>query len=448
MSAPSLNKGVFAPVADESDSTAFTVTGEIPEELNGSLLRNGPNPFSGEFAGNDVLAWWPEAAMLHSISFRNGKATVYRNRWVHNKNWGNYFANPRSEQCVDSNPNVNIIEHAGNILALAEGGQPIAISSELGTLGASEMLGSFSEGMTAHPKKDPITKELITFRADWNPPWLRYGVIDCSGTTSVDIEIAIPAPAMTHDMAITETYSILFDLNVAFDFSLLQLGHRIPICWQDARQSRLGIMPRHGGTLTWLEIQPCFIQHVVNAYDMPNNTIILDVVRYPSYFNLDPVTQKFRPNPLGVLWRYTIDLQEKKLSEQQLSELNIELPRINELYTGRPYRYLYAAEQPTDDEFRGIVRFDLETETTQHHLIDEGDQNSEAIFVPRPNALSEDDGWILFCVYKKATDTSEIRILDAKNISDPPLAIVSLARRIPAGFHGAWIPAKSGALSR
>ncbi|MHB8117084.1 MAG: carotenoid oxygenase family protein, partial [Acidithiobacillus ferrivorans] len=74
--------------------------------------------------------------------------------------------------------------------------------------------------------------------------------------------------------------------------------------------------------------------------------------------------------------------------------------------------------------------------------VPEGDQNSEPVFVPRPIASSEDDGWLLVCVYRKATDTSDLVILDGRNIDGDPIATVQLPRRIPAGFHGAWLAAK------
>lgn len=440
---PSFNNGAFAPVSDEFECLCPTITGQIPHELNGTLIRNGPNPYSGQFTGNDVLSWWPEAAMLHSVSFKDGKALGYRNRWVRNQNWADYFGIITAEQFIESNPNISLIKHGGAVIALAEGGAPVEITPQLETTGKTNVLGEFSDGMSAHPKIDPVTQELMTFRADWNRPWLRYGVIDPKGKQTVDIEIDVPAPAMVHDMAITETHSILMDLSVAYDFSMMQRGYRIPICWQDNRTSRLCVIPRHGGDVKWLEIKPCFIQHVVNAYDGPGGIIILDVVRYQSYFKLDEDGGGFLPNPLGVLWRYSIDPEKGKVKECELSDLNIELPRINETYTGREYRYLYAAEQPTAVEFRGIVRFDLIKKTTQHHFIDEGDQNSEPIFVPRRESESEDDGWILICVYKKVSDTSEVQILDAKNISNSPIATISFGRRIPAGFHGAWFPAEN-----
>jgi carotenoid cleavage dioxygenase len=36
--------GNFAPVRDERDDADLAVTGAIPPELDGLLLRNGPNP--------------------------------------------------------------------------------------------------------------------------------------------------------------------------------------------------------------------------------------------------------------------------------------------------------------------------------------------------------------------------------------------------------------------
>jgi carotenoid cleavage dioxygenase-like enzyme len=442
MSTHNLNEGALAPVTDEFDCLAPVVSGEIPRELNGTLIRNGPNPFNGHFDGDDVLAWWGEAAMLHGITFSDGKALVYRNRWVRTKNWANYVGADSSEQQIESNPSVNVIKHAGSVLALAEGGQPVTINLELETLGTWGASTNFCKGMTAHPKIDPITQELITFQSSWNEPWLRYGVVDANGTETLDMEIAVPAPSMMHDIAITETHSILMDLNVGYDFSMLQHGYQIPICWQESRQSRLCIIPRHGGKITWIEIEPCFIQHVVNAHDTPDGNIVLDVARYPWYLKRDSTGQDFLPNPLAVLWRYTLDMANGTVKEQQLGDLQIELPRINDALTGRKNRYLYAVEQPTDQEMRGLVRYDLRSGSTQHHQVSPGDQNSEPIFVPRAQGSTEDDGWVLVSVYRKASNTSEIRILDAQNISDPPLATISFGRRIPAGFHGAWITAE------
>ncbi|MEO8859139.1 MAG: carotenoid oxygenase family protein [Burkholderiaceae bacterium] len=435
-----LNTGATAPVADEIDLFDLPVAGTIPQELDGVLVRNGPNPLRGHFEGNDVLSWWPEDAMLHAISFQEGRVTSYRNRWARTQRWARVHAPDIAPSLLDTNPNVNVLHHAGEILALAEGGAPLAMTAGLDFHGATRRHIGLAGGMTAHPKVDPQTGELMTFRAHWERPWLRYGVTDGEGAQRLDIEIDLSSPSMMHDMAVTATHSILLDLSVTYDFSMLSRGYRMPLRWHDDRKSRLGVIPRHGTAMRWFDVAPCFIMHVVNAYDADESTIVLDVVRYPESFRLARSGTGFEASPLAVLWRYVVDLRKGMVTETPLDDVGIELPRINEGRTGRPYRYLYAAEQPTNTEFRGVVRYDLERGAKQRYRVCEGDQNSEPIFVPRPAASDEDDGWLLFCLYRRATDTSDLVILDGRNIDRGAIATVSLPRRIPAGFHGAWLP--------
>lgn len=433
-----LNAGALAPVNDETHLVDLPTLGAIPRELNGVLMRNGPNPLKGRFVGNDVLSWWPEAAMLHAIALQDGRALSYRNRWVKTQQWARVHGDP-SLPLLDTNPNINVLHHAGEILALAEGGAPVAITAELETRGATRHHPGLAGGTAGHPKVDPQTGELMTFRADWKKPWLRYAVADRTGAPILDVEIDVPSPSMMHDMAITATHSILLDLNVAYDFSMLSRGYRLPLRWHDTREARIGIIPRRDGQMRWFGVTPCFIQHVVGAYDADASTIVLDVVRYPHYLRVADSGAAFEDNPLGVLWRYVINLAKGTVTEEQIGDLGIELPRINESRTGRGYRYLYAAEQPTNTEIRGVVRYDLSRGQTQRYSVPEGDQNSEPVFVARPNASSEDDGWLLVCVYRRATDTSDLVILDATDIEGEPIATVQLPRRIPAGFHGAWV---------
>jgi carotenoid cleavage dioxygenase-like enzyme len=440
MAAIDLNAGATAAVVNEVDLVDFSVTGTIPRDLNGVLVRNGPNPLRGRFEGNDVLSWWPEAAMLHGISFQDGRVTGYRNRWARTQRWARVHAPDLAPSLLDTNPNVNVLHHAGEILALSEGGAPLAMTAELETLGATRRHLGLAGGMTAHPKVDQQTGELMTFRADWKKPWLRYGVTDAKGTQSVDVEIELRSPSMMHDMAITATHSILLDLNVAYDLSMLSRGYRMPLRWHDDRKAQIGVIPRHGGEIRWFEITPCFIQHVVNAYDADESTVVLDAVRYSRYLHLADNSAAFQDNPLGVLWRYVIDLVRGTVTEKQIDDVGIELPRINEGRTGRPYRFLYAAEQPTNTEIRGVVRYDLGCGAMQRYRVPQGDQNSEPVFVSRGIASGEDDGWLLVCVYRHASDTSDLVILDGRNIESDPIATVRLPRRIPSGFHGAWLP--------
>ena len=247
MTLPDLNSGALAPVADETEVAPLKVVGTIPHDLNGMLVRNGPNPFSGQFEGTEVLDWWPESAMLHAVGFVDGQAMTYRNRWIKTQNWANEFAQPNPDQFIATNPNVNVIEHAGTMMALAEGGAPLAIDQHLNTLGVPKTHPTLAGGMTAHPKIDPVTGEMVSFRQDWMPPFLSYMVFDQTGNETVNQSIQMQSPSMMHDMAITQSSSVFFDLSVSIDFALLEEGYRIPIRWHDDRPSRLGILPRRGG---------------------------------------------------------------------------------------------------------------------------------------------------------------------------------------------------------
>ncbi len=432
-----LNQGALAPVADEVTLTDLEVSGSIPADLNGTLLRNGPNPFSGRFQGNGVLSWWPEAAMLHALTIADGRACLYKNRWVRTQNWARFHKQATGDW-VNSNPNVNLLQHGGHVLALAEGGPPVAVNRHLQTLGTPTTHQHTQNGMTAHPKVDPISSELIWFRAGWQPPYVRYGVTGRDGKAIHESVIETTAPTMMHDLAITENFSILLDLSVGYDFSMLQQGFRLPLCWQPQKPSQILVVPRYGGKVQRLEIEPCFIQHVVNAYESAADQLVLDAVRYPWYFKRNG--NGLHPDPLGTLWRYHIDLSRNNVRATERGSMHVEMPRINESYTGRAARYGYFVQQPSETEMRGLVRIDLENNETVTHPIAPGNQNSEPIFVARTEAEAEDDGYLLTCVYNANRDASEVHILNARDISEPALAIIHLRRRIPAGFHGMWLP--------
>jgi carotenoid cleavage dioxygenase len=192
--------------------------------------------------------------------------------------------------------------------------------------------------------------------------------------------------------------------------------------------------------VAWYDIEPCFIQHVVNAYEHAGR-IVLEAVRYPDFLRFDDERGAFAPNPLGTLWRFTIDTVTGATTETALDDRAIELPRIDERRTGRRHRYLYAVEQPSDTEMRGLVKYDGRDGGCRHVPIPPGDQNSEPVFVPRSAATSaDDDGWVITCVYRHQTHTTDVVVLDACDLD--PVATVHLPRPVPAGFHGAWLPAE------
>jgi carotenoid cleavage dioxygenase len=70
------------------------------------------------------------------------------------------------------------------------------------------------------------------------------------------------------------------------------------------------------------------------------------------------------------------------------------------------------------------------------------------VFVERPGAKAEDDGWVLTFVHDGASGASELVVIDAQRFTDPPVARVLLPQRVPFGFHGAFVSSEQLASQR
>ncbi len=65
----------------------------------------------------------------------------------------------------------------------------------------------------------------------------------------------------------------------------------------------------------------------------------------------------------------------------------------------------------------------------------------EFVFVADSPDAGEDEGWLMGFVYDAALGRSSLVVLDASDLAAGPVATVPLPARVPAGFHGNWVPA-------
>jgi carotenoid cleavage dioxygenase len=437
--------GNFAPVRDERDDSDLEVTGAIPSQLDGLLLRNGPNPALDPNPAE--YHWFIGDSMLHGIELRDGKAR-YRNRFVRTaayceENGEKPPPGSVNDHMLPTRASTAVAYHAGRIMALYEPSLPTEVRADLSTVGLVDFGGALSTPFTAHPKIDPITEEMHFFGYDiFGPPYLRYHVVNPSGTLITTEPITLPGPVMMHDFAITTNHVVFLDLPVIFDAALL--GHQpFPFEWRPSHGARVGLMPRGGGDadVVWCDIDPCYVYHVLNAYDEPEGSVIIDLVRYPDMF----ATEKYGPGSTAkaVLERWTVDPKTKRVGQEVLDDVGQEFPRIDERQIGRVHRYGYSAEVNVREswaEFGGVRKHDLVSGGVERHDLGAGRGGGEPVFVPAAPDSGEDEGWLLTVVYDKARDTSDVVIIDASEVSGAAVATVHLRRRVPFGFHGAWIP--------
>jgi carotenoid cleavage dioxygenase len=438
--------GHYTPVTDEITATELTVEGSLPPELTGRLIRNSHNPKPGITPAH----WFKGSGMVHGIRLREGRAEWYRNRWVHTPALeGAPYMTDRGPDLTASTAGTHVIEHAGRLLALCEANLPFELTADLETVGAYDFGGKLTSAMTAHPKEDPATGELHFFASSPFPPFLIHHVASPDGKVLDSQEVPGASAALKHDFAITENHVVFLEGSVTFD-PTERSG--IPYGWSDAQQSRIGIMPRGTGgaaRIRWFEIDQGYGMHFANAYEDAYGRIVVEgptVGRtgWQRSWNwwVGAPDRGAEPNSGSRTRRWTVDLAAGWVKEEQIDDLTVEFPTINDTFTGREHRYQYALSFPDDLGIGNhtLVKYDRRNGMRRLLPVGNGQLPSEAVFVPAADATDEDAGYLLTVVSDLNADASRLLVLDASDLSVPPVATVRLPRRVPAMIHGSWIP--------
>lgn len=455
-------KDNFSPVQAEITAYDLPVIGELPHDLSGTFVRNGPNP---QFPSIGRYNWIDGDGMLHGIQISNGKA-VYRNRYVHTRGlkieqkadqaiWTGLMEPPQLNNPANNffspfknTANTALVWHAGRLLALWEGGEPYEIEvSDLKTVGPYTYDGQLASPFTAHPKVDAMTGEMMFFGYSLlQPPYLRYSVVSAQGEILRTVPIDLPIGVMMHDFAITENYTLFMDLPLTF--RLERLRRREPAyMFEPDSPSRFGILPRHGdsNSIRWFEVPTCYVLHTLNAYEIGEEVVLIacrandaKVLNIPTKTKLNN-NQEDRP----ILYRWRFNLSTGTVQEEAIDDVASEFPTLNQQWVGKSNRYGYGAKMVSGQTplftFDGLLKYDFTSGCSQSHEFGLGRYGGEAVFVPQFDGTAEDDGWLLTFVYDKAKNTSELVVISAKDLTAEPVARILLPQRVPYGFHGTWI---------
>jgi carotenoid cleavage dioxygenase-like enzyme len=463
--------GPWRPQTAEWDADDLTVVeGEVPNDLDGVYLRNTENPLHPA-----LKAYHPfdGDGMVHIVGFRDGKA-FYRNRFVRtdgflaeNEAEGPLWpglAEPVSLAKRDDGwgarglmkdaSSTDVIVHRGTALtSFYQCGDVYRLNPYTGdTLGKESWNGAFpfDWGVSAHPKVDDRTGELLFFNYSKQAPYMHYGVVDANNDLVHYVDVPLPGPRLPHDMAFTQNYAILNDFPLFWEPEYLERNAHVARFHRDM-PSRFAVIPRHGQSrdVQWFEADPTYVLHFTNAYE-DGDEIVLD-----GFFQSDPEPAD---NGMGSKWqrafrflaldrmqarlhRWRFNLATGDVAEEQLSDSITEFGMINADYAGAPYRYTYAATgKPSWFLFDGPVKHDLHSGSEQRFAFDDGVYGSEAAMAPRVGSTGEDDGYLVTLTTDMNNDASYCLVVDATRVGDGPVCKLALPERVSSGTHSTWAP--------
>jgi carotenoid cleavage dioxygenase-like enzyme len=193
--------------------------------------------------------------------------------------------------------NTGILYHDGRALATCESGPPMRVSLPgLETVGwfdgrtaegeprqedvSGEAFGGKSlfrfmkEWTTAHPRVDPITKDLILFHSTFVAPFVHYSIIPSTQGSSFQksrlVNATVPgikSAKMMHDFGVSLAHTVIMDLPLSLDPWNLAKNEPV-VSYDPAGRSRYGVFPRwQPEAIRWFETNPCCIFHTANTWD-------------------------------------------------------------------------------------------------------------------------------------------------------------------------------------
>jgi carotenoid cleavage dioxygenase len=431
------------------------IEGRLPRALNGTLFRNGPNPQFPAAAQH----WFAGDGMVHAFSLSDGRAS-YRNAWVRTAKWqaerqaghplvSGYTTRPGPDGrfADEGAANTNVVWHAERLLALEEGHLPIELDpATLATRGAWNFGGRLAGPFTAHPKRDPITGELVFFGFSVDgelTPAMRLGTLDAAGRVSRSERFEAPYCSMVHDFAVTRRHVVFPVLPLAG--SRARHGKGGPaFAWEPELGAHIGLVLREQGvaSLRWFQTEPCFVFHVLNAWD-DGGRIVVDVMQYdepPLFPHPDGSMRLPAPEARLVRWTIDPDAGSDVVARTPLDDTAGEFPRIDDRRSGLRHRFgAIAGRSRAGAGLDCLVWLDLARGTRSRFVLPRGDAFSEPVFVPRAEDAAEGDGWLLATVWRAAGDRSDVAVFDTAGLEKGPIATIRLPHRVPAGFHGNWV---------
>ena len=379
------NSGIGAP--DESTVDALTARGTLPTGLSGAFVGIGPHsdiPSAGlgEVAAHD--------GVVHSVHLDSAGTISYRSRWVITDTVAKRLGVNRSPGPRIAGPDVvagSIVAFGGSILAFGDGSLAYELTADLETLRRVDLAGH-ARSLVAFPKRDPIGGDLHVL------------AVSASGEQA---HVAISAGALTRTChPITGAPTWISDLAITRDRLVF------------VADGFVGVAPRDGEAhITWIPTGRG-APHPVHAHDDRDDIVLHCITPSLERWTLSPAP--------GTVHTEVLDGTARRFAKTNGRSIDV-VPSV-----------LWTIGDGT------LRRHDLLTTGRVERSFGDA-QPGDLVFVDDPSRPDEaDGGWLVGFVHSPAGHGTDLVVLDAADITSPPVASVRIPRQIPRGLHSTWIP--------
>lgn len=458
---PMFPRGFNAPTRFEADIYDCEVWGEIPSDIEGTFFRMQCD-FAYRPPENEWFTGFNGDGHVSAFRFANGSVD-FKSRYVKTERlmaerrarerlfgvYRNHLTDDPSVEHVDRGAaNTHLYWHAGKLLTLKEDALPYAIDPvTLETEGLYDFDGQWTaETMSAHPKIDPITGDMIAYGYMANGPLtddIAVYVINPSGNVEREVWFKSPYLGIIHDIAITQKHIIVPVIARTTSRERLESGEPMWV-WDGSLPTMVAVLPRDGEAkdIRWFEGPARNTLHFLNAYE-DGNRIVMDL----------PVSQQERSPSRIMRWTFDMNSSDERFGEELIAESNGVLARMDDRYLSLPYRYGYVGHSdpslPFDAEAAGgerrvtncYQRYDNRTGEIRQFYVGETQSLQECGFVPRKGSTEEGDGYLMGVASNYAEMMSELVIVDAQRMEEGAIATVKLPFRLRSGTHVNWYSA-------
>ena len=440
------------------------LTGRLPPDLVGTLFRNGPARH--ERGGRRYRHWFDGDGMVQAFRF-DGHGVAHLGRMVETAKFtaeeqaGRHLlpafgtASPEPvalDGADDVNPaNISVLHHGGELLALWEGGSAHRLdATTLATLGRKSWHADLDgAAFSAHPKVEP-DGSLWNFGYAVERGLLVLYHIEASGGLRKAGVVSVDDLGMVHDFAVTARHLVFVLAPLVFERSRFGPASSFLDAhdWRPELGSRVLVVAKDDfARRRWYQLPAGFFFHFGNAWEDATGTIRFDYCVAPDATIMTETLRyvmrgEFRP-PAEPTRIAQVVLRPNGGASQDVSDISAEFPRVAPAVVARRHRQVYALAGGAGVSGAGlgaIVRYDTEAGVADAFDYGEGFIPEEHVFVPRPNAAGETDGWLIGTSLDLAARVTRVSVFEAARLGDGPVASAALPYALPLGFHGVFVP--------